>query len=1021
MTETSVEPGRAPAATGGTAAGRAVTVVVLTWNGLHHTRRCLESLRRVTDLAAVQVIVVDNGSTDGTIEYLRAQPGIEVILNDANLGFVRGNNAALRTVARDRDVILLNNDTEIDDPRWVEKLRASAHADPRIGVVGCRVRQMDSPLLQHVGTFMPDFSYWGQQLAGGEADVNQFAGDRDVEGVVFACVYLKREALEKVGFLDEDYFSYYEDTDYCFKALAAGFRVVNCGAVTIAHRQHGSTTANKANFNEMFQRSRETFLAKWKPHLDSRRDLKVTWHSTFSRPVGYAMASRAIAKGLDDVGVAVSYRYLYGAGTVLPIEEDRGPTEDYRINVIRQREPDPEAPAIIFGQADAFAAVQARHRIGWTMLETTGVPAEWVRQCNEMDEVWVPSAFNEWTFRRSGVTRPIRVMPLGVIDTGYFNPQIRAFPVPGEFTFLSVFEWGERKAPEVLIRAFNKAFRATDRAVLLCKFVNSDPGISPRAQIARLGLDPKGGRIVFSENDYLPYYQLASLYRSSDCFVFPSRGEGWGMPILEAMACAVPVIASYWSAQQSFMTDANSYPLQVGLTPAEAKCPYYEGFQWADPSEEHLVRLLRHVFEHPEEARAKGRRAADDVKRLWSMEASAARVREVLGGGPPKPTVAGMPARPAAEKPPRRIAIDVSRGVGHQVTGVGRYVTSLVRGIARAPRTPQEYLLLPGFGPFVHPDYLRPLDFDNPDPDRFTVYRGPLPAAASGDTAVPGVSLIHCTSNAWPDAMSAPGLMVVYDMTFITHAQHHTEENIRLCRGNFERAVLSEAHFCAISRSSKDDLVRHYNVDPDRVTVTYCGVDEREFHPRSAAEVEAVRAKHGLRGDFYLFVGSLEPRKNVRSAIEALARMPAGGPLVIAGAKGWSNSELHELIGAAGARVKLLGYVDQADLPALYTAALATVYPSLYEGFGYPVVESMACGTPVITSDNSSLTEIAKDASLLLADPLDPAEIARAMERIRDDARLRATLAEAGLARAREFTLERMARDTLAVYSRILG
>jgi GT2 family glycosyltransferase len=189
----------------------------------------LASLRRTTDFSRVHVVVVDNGSTDGTVPFLQAQEGIEVILNEANLGFVRGNNAALRAIPADHDAILLNNDTEIDDPAWVEKLQASAHADAAIGVVGCRIRQMDMPLLQHVGTFMPDFSYWGQQLCGGEADINQYPTDRDVEGVVFACVYIRREVLDKVGVLDEDYFSYYEDTDYCLKALAAGFRVVNCG------------------------------------------------------------------------------------------------------------------------------------------------------------------------------------------------------------------------------------------------------------------------------------------------------------------------------------------------------------------------------------------------------------------------------------------------------------------------------------------------------------------------------------------------------------------------------------------------------------------------------------------------------------------------------------------------------------------------------------------------------------------------------------------------------------------------
>ncbi len=1003
-------------------APRPVTVVVLTWNGLHHTQRCLASLRRVTNVDNVEILVADNGSSDGTLEYLGSLDWITVLPNGENLGFVRGNNAALRAIPTDRDVILLNNDTEITDPRWVEKLQATAHSDARIGVVGCRIRQMDSPLLQHVGTFMPQFSYWGQQLSGGEVDINQFADDRDVEGVVFACVYLKREVLDTIGFLDEDYFSYYEDTDYCLKALKAGFRVVNCGALTIVHRQHGSTTANKASFSDMFQRSRATFLGKWKESIDNRNDMNVTWHSTFSRPIGYAMASRAIAKGLEAAGIAVAYRYLYGVGTVFPVDESAGATDDYRINVIRQRTPVADAPALIFGQADAFDGVSARKRIGWTMLETTGVPAEWVRQCNRLDELWVPSAFNEWTFRRSGVTAPIRVMPLGVIETGYFNTAIRRFPMSGEFTFLSIFEWGERKAPEVLLRAFNRAFRRGDPVVLVCKFSNHDPGVSPRREIEALGLDPEGGKIVFSENEYLPYYQLASLYRSADCFVLPTRGEGWGMPLLEAMACGLPVIGSYWSAQQAFMTDANSYPLQVGLVAAEAKCPYYDGFHWAAPSEDHLVSLLRHVAENRNEAREKGARAAVDVIALWSMEASAQRVRERLAEMQPQESRrSGGPKHAAVRAIPRRMAIDVSRAIGHQVTGVGRYVTSLVRGLAMpsVPAVFEECLLLPGFGPFVHPDYLKPLDFKNPDADRFTIYRGPLPALSSEDTCVPGVNLVHCTSNAWPVSMNVPGLMVAYDLTFITHAAYHTEENIRLCRDNFECAARAGAEFCAISESTRRDLIKHYGVDPTKVTVTYCGIDEREFFPRPPEEIARVRSRYSLPGEFLLYVGSLEPRKNLRTAIAALARCARSTRLVIAGAQGWANSDLHALIAAAGDKVMFLGYVEQADLPALYSAATATLYPSLYEGFGYPVVESMACGTPVITSDNSSLGEIARGAAILLEDPLDLAAIAAAIGTIQDDSSKREALRHAGLQRAATFTIERMARETAALYRRV--
>jgi len=214
-------------------------------------------------------------------------------------------------------------------------------------------------------------------------------------------------------------------------------------------------------------------------------------------------------------------------------------------------------------------------------------------------------------------------MPLGV-NPAYFNPKIQSFPVPRVFTFLSTFEWGERKAPEVLLRAFNDEFRSNEETVLVCKVYNQDPAVNIPRQVGGLGLKDSGGRVVFSINEVVPMHQLGALYRSADCFVLPSRGEGWGLPILEAMACGLPVIATAWSAQTDFIHDLVAYPLAIdGLIPAEAKCPYYNGFAWAEPSYQQLRALMRHVYENREEAKRKGKRASEEVLSKWTWRHSA--------------------------------------------------------------------------------------------------------------------------------------------------------------------------------------------------------------------------------------------------------------------------------------------------------------------------------------------------------------------------------------------------------------
>lgn len=988
-----------------------IAVIVLTWNGLEDTRRCLESVLRNTEDTQAEIIVVDNGSTDGTVEYLRTVPRIRTLFNPINLGFVRGNNVALRLLEHGRDAVLLNNDTLIEDPQWLHKLQCSVYAAADIGLAGCRIRRIEGAMLQHAGTYMPDRTYWGQQLGAGEKDINQYNQDHDVEGVVFACVYIRSEVLAAIGPLDEDYFSYFEDTDYCFKAREAGFRTVNCGALTIGHLEHGSTKANKVSHNEMFLTSQKTFLSKWKDKLDARYVHEVQLHSTFSRPVGYAMTARQIAVGMDMFGTRVSYRYLYGPGTVFPVAEDPNSNSgNYRVEVIKQRPAAREdAPRLIYGQADAFDTVEGKYRVGYTMLETTGIPREWVEQCNRLDELWVPSPFNEWTFRRSGVTAPIRVMPLGLVDTDYFNPGIRGIPVAGVYTFLSIFEWGERKSPETLLRAFNRAFRATEPVALICRFSNNDPGVNPEAIIRSLNLDPAGGRVVLSQNEPVPYYQMGQIYRSADCFVLPTRGEGWGMPILEAMACGLPVIASYWSAQQLFLTDSNAYPLQVRLVDAEAKCPYYNGFKWAAPDEDELARLMRHVYEHQDEARAKGRQAAADVAARWSLKPSvrrmSARLAQLQDTSDHKDQLPKAPVRPR----PVRIAIDVSRAVGPQVSGVGRFTADLVAGLSRRNEE-IEYLLLPGFGDFIHPDYqIGSNSLLNRIARNTTMYRGPLPAFANDDHEVPGLDLLYCTANSYVRPKHGQVAMVVYDTTFLSHPQFHTRENIELCSRNFETAIKDDCWFVAISESSRRDFIAHYGASPDRIETIHCGVDQEFFQPASRVAIESVRQRYQLPENYFLYVGSLEPRKNLATLLQAMRQHRGPERLVVAGASGWMNSAIHDLISKAGDRVLLLGYVSQHDLPALYSGAKAFIYPSIYEGFGLPIVESMACGTPVLSSATSSILEVADGAALLLQDPLDSTAMAHELERLGSDSALRVRLAKAGRERAAHYSIETLA------------
>ncbi len=608
--------------------GRPTSLVILAWNRWDLTHKCLESLRR-TDLEVAEILVVDNGSTDETPERLAELSGVRVLTLPENAGFVRGNNAGIAAVDPTSDVVLLNNDVTFPQKDWLARLRRCAHSAPDAGIAGCRLVLPDGALA-HAGTYILPDTLLGQQIGSREKDVGQYTGRREVEGIIFACAYLRRELLDEICGLPEDYESYFEDTDYCLAAREAGFRVLLAGDVTLVHDEHGSTQGKSDARVSLFEHSRKTFSGRWQKKLRARYRHHLLWQSIMNLPTGYSVCSRALLPALEEAGVRTAYRYVYGPDTPIPAAEPES-VLDHRLNTIRARPRPRRAPSVVFGRGDVFRRSLGRYKIGFTMLEVDGFPEEWVRQAGRMDEVWVPSELNRQGFLDSGLTRPIYKMPLGV-DTDYFHPGILDHRNPrGDFVFLSVLEWGERKEPWLLLKAFNDVFSAGEPVVLLCKINNRDLAVNVQQEIRRLDLDPSGGRISYLYNLEFPHYQLGSLYRSADCFLATSRGEGWDMPLMEAMACGLPAIATDWGAHREYFHEGVGYPLNVrGTVPAVARCADYEGFSWAEPDGQHLRVLLREVYENREEAARRGAAAAREVAEKWTWAAAARKIVDRL-------------------------------------------------------------------------------------------------------------------------------------------------------------------------------------------------------------------------------------------------------------------------------------------------------------------------------------------------------------------------------------------------------
>ncbi len=294
---------------------------------------------------------------------------------------------------------------------------------------------------------------------------------------------------------------------------------------------------------------------------------------------------------------------------------------------------------------------------------------------------------------------------------------------------------------------------------------------------------------------------------------------------------------------------------------------------------------------------------------------------------------------------------------------------------------------------------------------------GPLAAARER------LDLLHGPVNVLPLLAPCPGVVTVHDLAFLAHAEAFHPAKRRYLTLATALSARRAARVIAVSAATRDELVRRLGVPARKVTVVHNAADPA-FRPLPAAEVARFRAAQGLSARVVLAVGTLEPRKNLTGLLDAFARLaPAtDAELVVVGGKGWLYDAVFgrlERLGLAG-RVRFAGYVPDDQLPLWYNVAEVFVYPSRYEGFGLPPLEALACGTPVVTSDTSSLPEVVGDAALLV-DPDDPAALAAALSRLLADPALRAALRERGIRRAADFSWSRTAAATRAVYDAVLA
>jgi GT2 family glycosyltransferase len=645
---------------------RGAALIILAWNQWALTRRCLDSLLALS-LDEAEIIVVDNGSDDGTADGLGAYAGrIRVLRLPENLGFVRGMNAGIAAAREDDDVVLLNNDLVFDQSGWLNRMRDAAYAAADHGIVGCRMLGPEPEnLLFHLGGFIEPELLWGQQTESGqqETDIGQFSRTRRVQGIAFALAYIRRDCLDRIGALDEIFHSYFEDTDYCLRAADAGIASVVAGAVTLRHDQHGSTRDDDGFRERLWKASRARFAERWQQRLINRYRGNVLWQGLTRLPHAYGQLTGGLLWRLEARNLRMGY------SAVSPELLD---ANDFRLGLASRRML-PALPdvALVCAPGQSQTAARGRYRVAIVFSDWRQPPAAWTDYYNDFDLLIVPDAFQAEAYRSIGITTPIEIVSLGV-DREYCHPRVPAMPNPkGRHVFLGIAESLGRDAPDSIVQAFRRSFRADEPVELVIYICPGNDESAIRDKLEILLARGSGARVRLMFGRGFPPSEWAQLLASADAYVSARRGASWDPFVRAAIACGRVVVAPAYGSQETLVRE---WGLPVELR-GEVSDPAHPDCSWADPDRDALTWRLRDAYNRRDELRAQAMARADRYGEIDNLDTTADRLTEMLARGS---TLAASVKSAAPHQP-----IDLGRRASGQIVilGMHRSGTSSVGGL----------------------------------------------------------------------------------------------------------------------------------------------------------------------------------------------------------------------------------------------------------------------------------------------------------------------------------------------------
>jgi GT2 family glycosyltransferase/glycosyltransferase involved in cell wall biosynthesis len=634
-----------------------VSIIIPVLNKLEFTRQCLDSIHRQTDEAvSYEVIIVDNGSTDGTAEWMVGSAPIPVRYhrNPTNLGFSKANNIGAQ-LASGTWLLFLNNDT-LARPGWLTEMVRIPRTDPSVGIVGIKQLFPYTNTIYHTGIVFTPEGRPEHLYPHLDASLPQVNKQREYQAVTGACLLIDRPLFDACGGFDEEYRNGYEDVDLCMQVKARGRKIVCCTKSYIFH--YGQISEGRTADDET---NAARFAKKWAGKIKPDRDDYLIRDRADGRPPTPKSAMRRVladdciyfADALDD-GSALTWinaelaLALHTRGVEVFVNGGKGlsPTLTSSRHRTLQSIALKEVP--VGGIQVKWSHYRPQHLdldlsgsinleffvINYLFGTTTAEPWDYWLQCLRQDgyDKLPLSEFCNQVLDQVGVSTAQR----HVWYPGY-SPEIAAVETStkrrSRFRFLTVTNSHdlERYNTAAVIDAFEQAFTRDDAVELVVKDYGASSG---DATIRRRLLGRSGGPEISYNPEFQDKNALILLYRSSDALVSAHRGEGFGMKILDAMACGLPIIAPLFGGSTSYCTAENSFPVEFSLVPM-GRCLDTLSLHitnrpmWAEVNTADLARQLRAVYENRDAARARGDAGRVSVEQRFSWDSSAARLLEI--------------------------------------------------------------------------------------------------------------------------------------------------------------------------------------------------------------------------------------------------------------------------------------------------------------------------------------------------------------------------------------------------------